>query len=79
MIKKLGIQLLIATGANAQDKGQFESYSNPFYRTIVSESKTYNKGEKEKYRPTKEEITFAEDCLITSPFAPNLCKSGYSL
>ena len=52
MIKKFGVVLLIATGANAQDKGQFESYSNPFYRTIVSESKTYNKGEKEKYRPT---------------------------
>ena len=70
MIKKLGILLLMATGANAQDKGEFKSYSNPFYRTIVSESNTYDKAEKEKYRPTKEEITFAEDCLITSPFAP---------
>ena len=27
-------------------------------------------GKVEKYSPTKEEITFAEDCLITSPFAP---------
>ena len=48
MIKKLGILLLIATGANAQDKGKFKSYSNPFYRTIVSESNTYEKAEKEK-------------------------------
>ena len=53
MIKKLGILLLITTGANAQDKGQFESYSNPFYGTIVSESKTYDKGEKEKYKAFK--------------------------
>ena len=53
MIKKLGILLLIATGASAQDKGEFESYSNPFYRTIVSESKTYDKGEKEKNKSFK--------------------------
>ena len=53
MIKKLGILLLMATGANAQDKGKFKSYSNPFYGTIVSESKTYDKGEKEKYKAFK--------------------------
>jgi hypothetical protein len=48
MIKKLGILLLIAAGANAQDKGQFESYSNPFYGTIVNKSNTYDKAEKEE-------------------------------
>ena len=53
MIKKLGVILLIATGVNAQDKGQFESYSNPFYGTIVSKSKTYDKGEKEEYKSFK--------------------------
>ena len=53
MIKKLGILLLIATGANAQDKGQFEFYSNPFYGTIVSESNTYDKSEKEKNKSFK--------------------------
>ncbi len=53
MIKKLGILLSIATGANAQDKGQFESYSNPFYGTIVSESNTYDKAEKEKKKSFK--------------------------
>ena len=45
MIKKIGILLLIATVANAQDKGKFESYSNPFYGTIVSESDKYEKEE----------------------------------
>ena len=53
MTKKLGILLLMATGANAQDKGEFKSYSNPFYRTIVSESNTYDKAEKEEYKSFK--------------------------
>ena len=53
MIKKLGILLLMATGANAQDKGEFKSYSNPFYRTIVSESNTYEKAEKEEGKSFK--------------------------
>jgi len=53
MIKKIGVILLIATEVTAQDKGQFESYSNPFYGTIVSESKTYDKGEKEEYKSFK--------------------------
>ena len=50
MIKKLGILLLVATGVNAQDKGQFDSYSNIFYGTIVKESNQYDKGEKEEYK-----------------------------
>ena len=53
MIKKIGILLLIATGANAQDKGKFESYSNPFYGTIISESNKYEKEEKETTKSFK--------------------------
>ena len=53
MIKKIGILLLIAIGANAQDKGKFESYSNPFYGTIISESNKYEKEEKEASKSFK--------------------------
>ena len=53
MIKKIGILLLATIGANAQDKGQFESYSNNFYGKIVDESKEYDKGEKEEYKSFK--------------------------
>ena len=53
MIKKIGILLLIAIGANAQDKGKFESYSNPFYGTIISESNKYEKEEKETTKSFK--------------------------
>ncbi|MGY8988205.1 MAG: C1 family peptidase [Flavobacteriales bacterium] len=53
MIKKIGVLLLIASGVNAQDKGQFESYSNPFYSTIVSESNEYKKDSKEQYKSFK--------------------------
>ena len=53
MIKKIGILLLVTIGANAQDKGKFESYSNPFYGTIVSESNKYEKEEKEASKSFK--------------------------
>ena len=53
MMKKIGILLLAGLGANAQDKGQFESYSNPFYGTIISESNKYDKGKKEEYKSFK--------------------------
>ena len=53
MIKRIGILLLATIGANAQDKGKFESYSNPFYGTIISESNKYDKGEKEEYKSFK--------------------------
>jgi len=53
MIKKLGILLLAASGASAQDKGKFENYFNPFYGTIVSESDTYEKEENEAYKSFK--------------------------
>jgi len=53
MIKKIGILLLASLGVNAQDKGQFESYTNPFYGTIVSESNKYDKGEKEEHKSFK--------------------------
>jgi len=53
MIKKIGTLLLIAIGANAQDKGKFESYSNPFYGTIISESNKYEKEEKETTKSFK--------------------------
>ena len=47
MLKKTGILLLVTLGLNAQDKGKFESYSNTFYGTIISESNKYEKEEKE--------------------------------
>jgi bleomycin hydrolase len=53
MIKEIGILLLIAIGANAQDKGKFESYSNPFYGTIISESNKYENEEKETSKSFK--------------------------
>ena len=53
MIKKIGILLLATIGVNAQDKGGFESYSNPFYGTIVSESNTYEEKEKESSKSFK--------------------------
>jgi bleomycin hydrolase len=53
MIRKIGALLLIVTGVNAQDKGQFESYSNPFYSIIVSESNEYDKDSKEQYQSFK--------------------------
>ena len=53
MIKKIGTLLLIAIGANAQDKGKFESYSNPFYETIISESNKYENEEKEASKSFK--------------------------
>ena len=49
MIKKIGVLLLVSTVSFSQDKGQFESYSNPFYKTIVTESNQYDKLEKETY------------------------------
>ena len=48
MIKKIGVLLLISTTVISQDKGQFENYSNPFYKTIVTESNDYDKKEKEE-------------------------------
>ena len=53
MIKRLGILLLIVTGANAQDKGKFESSSNAFYEIIMSESNIYKKTKKEEHKDFK--------------------------
>ena len=53
MIKKLTILLLITSTVTAQDKGKFESYSNPFYGKIVSESEKYDKADKEEYKSFK--------------------------
>ena len=53
MIKKLTILLLITSTVTAQDKGKFESYSNPFYGKIVSESDKYDKADKEEYKSFK--------------------------
>ena len=47
MIKKIGILMFLGATISAQDKGQFKSYSNPFYGEIVSESKKYEKIYKE--------------------------------
>ena len=46
MIKHISIALLITTTVVAQDKGRFESYSNDFYSTIMSESDKYNEDKK---------------------------------
>ena len=53
MIKKLTILLLITSTVTAQDKGKFESYSNPFYGKIVSESDKYDKADKEEHKSFK--------------------------
>ena len=53
MIKRLCLLILIATGANAQDKGGFESYSNNFYGIIMSESNTYKKKKQEEHKAFK--------------------------
>jgi bleomycin hydrolase len=53
MRKIIGVLLLISTTLIAQDKGQFESYSNNFYGKIVSESKRYDQKEKEGYKAFK--------------------------
>ncbi len=53
MIKKITILLLISSTVSAQDKGQFESYSNTFYGEILKESNIYNKTEKDAYKSFK--------------------------
>ena len=53
MKKKIGILLLISTTVISQDKGQFESYSNPFYKTILTETNDYDKKEREEYKSFK--------------------------
>ena len=45
---KLIILLLYTIGLTAQDKGQFEIYSNEFYNNIMNESRNYEKGKEEK-------------------------------
>ena len=49
-MKKIGILLLITIWAKAQDKGQFENYSNAFYGTIISETDKYEKQDLEVYK-----------------------------
>ena len=53
MINKIGVLLLISTTVISQDKGQFENYSNIFYKTIVTESNNYDQKEKEEYKSFK--------------------------
>ena len=53
MIKKIINLLLITSTVTAQDKGQFESYSNTFYGEILKESNIYNKTEKDPYKSFK--------------------------
>ena len=62
MIKKIGVLLLISTTLISQDKGQFESYSNPFYKTIVTKSNDYNQKEKEESTP----LLFSEEENVDS-------------
>ena len=53
MLKKITILLFITSTLTAQDKGQFESYSNTFYGKILKESNNYNKTEKEAHKSFK--------------------------
>lgn len=53
MKKKISVLLLISSTSFSQDKGQFESNSNTFYRTIVTESHNYDKGEKKENKSFK--------------------------
>ncbi len=53
MIKKIGILMFLGATISAQDKGQFKSYSNPFYGEIESESKKYEKKIKESHKSFK--------------------------
>ena len=53
MKKKISVLLLISSTSFSQDKGQFESNSNTFYRTIVTESNNYDKEEKKENKSFK--------------------------
>ena len=48
MITRICFLLLVSTIINAQDKGQFENYSNIFYGKIVDESNKYEAVEKKE-------------------------------
>ena len=53
MKKITSFLLLFTTTIMAQDKGKFESNTNPFYVEIISKNNTYEKGEKEKNKSFK--------------------------
>ena len=45
-IKIIGILLIISSVAISQDKGIFETYSNPFYNKIIQDCNNYEKVKK---------------------------------
>ena len=53
MKKLLIILLFVGLTTHAQDKGKFESYSNPFYDNIVNKSKSYKEQESEEKKSFK--------------------------
>ena len=53
MIKNITIFLLITSTLTAQDKGEFEIYSNTFYGKILKESNLYNKKKKDASKSFK--------------------------
>jgi len=52
-MRKIIILSLISSSLIAQDKGNFESYSNKFYNSIVKDSKDYNENKKEEKKSFK--------------------------
>ena len=52
-MKRIILCLFITSSLLAQDKGKFENYSNPFYKNIVTESKKYDKKDREKNKSFK--------------------------
>ena len=45
-VRIIGILLMISSVAFSQDKGIFETYSNPFYNKMIQESNNYEKEKK---------------------------------
>ena len=56
-MKKIAVLMFVVLGAQAQDKGSFVDFSNPFYGTIMQESDTYDKGIKESHQAFKMDVS----------------------
>jgi bleomycin hydrolase len=59
-MKKTALLLLLALGAQAQDKGEFVDHSNPFYGEIMKASKAYDRGEHEAHSAFKMDMSDLE-------------------
>lgn len=56
-MKRLGVLMLVALGAQAQDKGTFVDYSNPFYGKIMQASKAYDAGAENAHKAFKMDMS----------------------